>query len=324
MHKALSRSLVHYNKRLLYLLSFTIFQLDYEHLVHVTKPIESHLHKCLAEHLNSEIVLQTITDLSIAVQWMKSTFFYVRASRDPTRYGITDKFDKDRLLKKLEEMCLVAINKLERYGLITKNSECVIRSTPYGRLMAWYYVNFETMKLFGQVVGNENLSGILNLLTQSAEFTDFKLRRSDKQTLNELNRSKTRETIRFQMKGKVMTVPAKISCLMQAVMGNLPLDDISLNQESFKIMQHGARLSNCLYDYLVIKDKQETSGYFMALLNTAIIRKCFAAKLWENSFYLTKQFKRIGPQLANTLSKSGMTTIDSIINTDPRQIEMVS
>lgn len=293
--------------------------------MHGTNPIESHLHKYLTEHLNSEIVLQTITDLSIAVQWIKSTFFYVRANRNPTRYGITNKFDKDRLEKKLAEMCLVSINALERHGLITKNSECVIKSTPYGRLMARYYVNFETMKLFGQTIGNENLPGILNLLTQSAEFNDFKLRTSDKRTLNELNRKNNKETIRFQIKGKVMTVPAKISCLIQAVLGNLQIDDTSLNQEAFKIMQHSERLSKCLYDFLVIKEKEEkSSGYFSALFNSAVIRKCFEVKLWENSTYLTKQFKRIGPQMANTLSKSGLTTIDSIIKTDPRQIELVS
>lgn len=289
-----------------------------------TNPIESHLHKCLAEHLNSEIVLQTITDLSIAVQWIKSTFFYVRAKKNPTRYGITNKFEKDRLEKKLEEMCLVAINALERHGLITKNCDCVIKSTPYGRLMARYYINFETIKLFGQVCGSENLPDILNLLTQSAEFSDFKLRTSDKRTLNELNRNSSRETIRFQIKGRVMSVPAKISCMMQAVLGNLQIVDISLNQEAVKIMQHGERLTKCLYDFLVIKEREEKSGYFTALFNTAVISKCFAVKLWENSKFITKQFRRIGPTTASTLAKNGFSTINSILKADPRQIEMVS
>lgn len=289
-----------------------------------TNPIESHLHKCLAEHLNSEVVLQTITDLSIAVQWIKSTFFYVRARKNPTRYGITNKLEKDRLQKKLEEMCLVGINALERHQLITKNNECVIKSTPYGRLMARYYVNFETMKLFGQLCGGENLPDILNLLTKCAEFSDFKLRTSDKRTLNELNRNSSRETIRFQMKGRVMSVPAKISCLMQAVLGNLQIVDISLNQEAVKVMQHGERLTKCLFDYLVIKEREEKSGYFKALFNTALISKCFEVKLWENSKCLTKQFKRVGPQMANALAKSGFTTIDSIIKADPRRIEVVS
>lgn len=67
-----------------------------------TKAIESHLQKCLAEHLNSEIVLQTITDLSIAVQWIKSTFLYVRVTKNPAHYGFPTELTKERLEKKLE------------------------------------------------------------------------------------------------------------------------------------------------------------------------------------------------------------------------------
>lgn len=49
--------------------------------------MESHLHTHLAEHLNSEIALRTITDLEVAKHWIKSTFLYVRAIKNPTNYG---------------------------------------------------------------------------------------------------------------------------------------------------------------------------------------------------------------------------------------------
>jgi ATP-dependent DNA helicase HFM1/MER3 len=39
-------------------------------------PIESNLLMHLTEHLNSEIVLKTITNVSIAVTWLQSTFLY--------------------------------------------------------------------------------------------------------------------------------------------------------------------------------------------------------------------------------------------------------
>lgn len=40
--------------------------------------IESQLHKCLVEHLNSEIVLKTIRDLPSVLDWASSTFLWVR------------------------------------------------------------------------------------------------------------------------------------------------------------------------------------------------------------------------------------------------------
>lgn len=38
----------------------------------------SPLQACFAEHLNAEIVLQTITEISHAVLWLRTTFLYVR------------------------------------------------------------------------------------------------------------------------------------------------------------------------------------------------------------------------------------------------------
>lgn len=45
------------------------------------------LHHHLIEHLNAEIVLHTITDVSIALEWLKSTFLFIRIQKNPTHYG---------------------------------------------------------------------------------------------------------------------------------------------------------------------------------------------------------------------------------------------
>lgn len=41
------------------------------------------------EHLNAEVVLGTVTDLPAAVDWIRSTFLFVRANRHPRQYGLT-------------------------------------------------------------------------------------------------------------------------------------------------------------------------------------------------------------------------------------------
>ena len=52
-----------------------------------TQLLESSLHKHLIEHLNAEIVLNTITDISVAVEWLKYTFLYIRVLKNPQHYG---------------------------------------------------------------------------------------------------------------------------------------------------------------------------------------------------------------------------------------------
>ena len=42
------------------------------------EPVESQLQASLVEYLNAELVLRTVTDVTQAVQWLKTTFFAVR------------------------------------------------------------------------------------------------------------------------------------------------------------------------------------------------------------------------------------------------------
>lgn len=68
-------------------------------------PIESYLHLCLKEHLNAEIVLETIKDVSMAVSWLRTTFLYVRAMKHPNKYGIkiNSSIDQLQLRSKVEQ-----------------------------------------------------------------------------------------------------------------------------------------------------------------------------------------------------------------------------
>jgi replicative superfamily II helicase len=45
--------------------------------------IESNMKAKLVEHLNAEIVLETITDIAQAVDWVCSTFYFTRACSSP-------------------------------------------------------------------------------------------------------------------------------------------------------------------------------------------------------------------------------------------------
>lgn len=63
-------------------------KLRYESLANGTQLIESSLHLHLHEHLNAEIVLQTIRDVGMALEWIKSTFFFVRVLKNPEHYKV--------------------------------------------------------------------------------------------------------------------------------------------------------------------------------------------------------------------------------------------
>ncbi|XP_056635461.1 probable ATP-dependent DNA helicase HFM1 [Diorhabda sublineata] len=290
-----------------------------EKMLSTTEPIESNLHRHLTEHLNAEVVLGTITGLDVALQWLASTFLYIRARINPRHYGLPQTYKKEQLDKKLLEMFQIDLNKLVRAGMITMDENINVSPTITGQLMANYYVDFETMKMFTQITGTEIFIQILAIISKCQEFSETRLRVSDKKTLNLLNKNPKKQTIRFPLNGKIKTWDMKVNCIIQAVLGNLEITDTSIQTESFTIIRNAKRIMKCLIHYLSMK-KQNS---FTALLNATILGKCLNAKLWEDSPYVSKQLTGIGSIFATQLANAGKDTFDNILKANPRDIETI-
>ncbi|XP_061654278.1 probable ATP-dependent DNA helicase HFM1 isoform X1 [Phyllopteryx taeniolatus] len=281
--------------------------------------IESSLHSHLVEHLNAEIVLQTISDVNMALDWIRSTFLYIRALKNPTHYGFSADIDKCGIESKLQELCLKNLNSLSSINLITMDEDINIKPTEAGKLMARYCVAFDTMLQFSKVSGTENLSDLIELVSKSKEFSDIQLRVTEKRPLNTFNRDKNRTTIRFPMEGKIKSNNMKVNCLIQAQLGSISIQEFGLTQDTAKIFRNGMRISKCLSEYL----SQHSKMGFSTLLNSLILAKCFRAKLWENSPYVSKQLDKIGQTLSTAMVNAGLTTFSKIEQTNPRQIELI-
>ena len=110
--------------------------------------VESTLHLNLIEHLNSEIVLGTVTSLADAVQWLRGTFLAVRLRQNPYHYKLTDESTHARTTdEQLEHICSAGIARLADVGLIQflEGSDGQFQGTQYGSAMSTYIVRFETM-----------------------------------------------------------------------------------------------------------------------------------------------------------------------------------
>ncbi|XP_053095550.1 probable ATP-dependent DNA helicase HFM1 [Pangasianodon hypophthalmus] len=291
----------------------------YLQLVSGSETIESSLHTNLVEHLNAEIVLYTISDVNMALDWIRSTFLYIRALKNPKHYGFSPDLDKCGIETKLQELCLRNLNALASYNLITMDEDINIKPTESGKLMARYCVAFDTMKQFMKVTGTETLSELVDIISKVKEFSDVQLRVSEKRTLNMLNKDKNRVTIRYPMEGKIKSNDMKVNCLIQAQLGCIPIQEFGLTQDTGKIFRSGIRLSRCLVEFLA----QHSKKNFSAQLNAVILAKCFRAKLWEDSPYISKQLDRIGLSLANAMVNAGLTSFSKIEATNARELELI-
>lgn len=287
-------------------------QAHYDKLVRGEDTVESNLHRHLAEHINSEVVLGTITETSVAINWIRSTFLYIRALRCPQYYGMSAGLSAKGVENKLQEMCLRELNALASVKLVTLGIFDVC-PTYTGRLMANYYMGFESMKTFTTVTGKENLYDILLIIAGCYEFSGFQLRASDKKMLNTLNKG----GLRFPFKGLIRTTTMKISCLIQAAFGCHSVQDSSLYQEMLRILRIGERATKCLAKCLQLQPHHQS------LLSAIILTKCFHCKLWENSPYVSRQLERIGPVLSELLVAAGKTSFREIATSNPRDLERI-
>ncbi|EDO34884.1 predicted protein, partial [Nematostella vectensis] len=273
----------------------------YSSLLHGTQQIESSLHRHLIEHLNAEIVLHTITDVSVALEWLKSTFLFIRIQKNPTYY----------------DMCIQNLNTLERSNLVKMEDGFDLKPSEPGCLMARYYIAFDSIKEFLAIQGTETLSDMVILLSKCKEFADVKLRVSEKRILNTLNKDKHKATVRFPVNGKIKTTDQKINCLIQATLGCLPITEFSLNQDVTKIFRSGQRVTRCLMELLMLR------GDYRALQNAILVTKCMKSRLWENSLYVSRQLEKVGMTLSTMLVNAGLTTFKKIEETNPREIELI-
>lgn len=133
----------------------------YNMMVSGKEVLESTLHLNLIEHLNSEIGLQTITDLESATKWLSGTFLSVRLRQNPNYYKLTDGTSPAQNIDSgLKEICERDISLLQETNLVTPDSG--FKQTEYGKCMAKYMVEFHTMKLLLQIprgVSMEQLVG---------------------------------------------------------------------------------------------------------------------------------------------------------------------
>nr|XP_009680840.1 PREDICTED: probable ATP-dependent DNA helicase HFM1 [Struthio camelus australis] len=280
--------------------------------------IESSLHRHLVEHLNAEIVLHTITDVNVALEWIRSTFLYIRALKNPTHYGFSSGLDKIGIEGKLQELCLKNLNDLSSFDLIRMDKANNFKPTETGRLMAWYYIAFDTVKQFFTIKGTETLNELVTMISSCTEFLDVKLRTNEKKMLNSLNKDKNKITIRFPMEGKIKTREMKVNCLIQAQLGCIPIQDFTLTQDTGKIFRNGIRVTRWLTDFLASRKNN-----FSALLNSLILAKCFRCKLWENSLHVSKQLEKIGVSLSNAMVNAGLTSFKKIEDTNARELELI-
>ena len=140
-------------------------------------PIESQFSKRLADNLNAEISLGTVSTVPEAVKWLSYTYLYVRMRKNPFNYGLDwDVIVNDnQLVQTRRHMIFKAAEKLQKAQMIVFNERTELLSIKdLGRIASNYYISCNTVEVFNTILQPRMTEAdVLFALSMSSEFENI-------------------------------------------------------------------------------------------------------------------------------------------------------
>jgi activating signal cointegrator complex subunit 3 len=153
----------------------------YRKFLHEPFPLESSLHLQLHNHLNAEIAMGSICNLTDCVEYLSWTFFFRRLIMNPSYYQLQE-FTNEAVSKFLSEMIKSTLADLQDAGCIVHGEEGdTLEVTALGKIASTYYINYKTASFFQDQIRDlsSELTTVQNVcfvLAHASEFSELPVR----------------------------------------------------------------------------------------------------------------------------------------------------
>ena len=269
----------------------------YLSLTNLQLPVESQLIKTLPDHLNAEVVLGTVQNITEAADWLSYTFLYIRMLQNPGLYGIMNgeaTIKSDPTLKgRRMDLAHTAATILEKNHLIRYDRKSgTIQATPLGRVASQFYISHTSMAVYSRHM-RPNMTDIelLRLFALSGEFVHVTVREEEK-----LELAKLAGKVPIPVKESPSEPSAKINILLQAYISRLKLDGFALVADMAFIQQSAARIMRCLFEIALRRNWSSLAKLTLAMSNMV------AHRIWRSQSPL-RQFKNVPEIVARKLER---------------------
>jgi len=270
----------------------------YLSLLNQQLPIESQFIKPLADNLNGEIVLGTVSNMNDAINWLSYTYLFVRMMRNPVLYGIErDALENDRNLEnRRRDLIHTAASLLSKHNLIKYDRKTGnFQSTDLGRVASHYYVSYKSVATF-----NEHLKPTMSdielfrVFSLSEEFKFIQIRQEEK-----LELLKLLERVPIPVKESIDEPSAKVNVLLQAYISRLKLEGFALMADMVYLTQSAARITRALFEIVLKRGWAQLAD---RVLNLA---KMIEKRMWSSQTPL-RQFRGIPEDILKQLEKRSL------------------
>jgi replicative superfamily II helicase len=201
----------------------------YRRLLRDGKAIESHLTADLDTHLNAEIAMGTIGDVGDVMDWLETTFAFVRARSASNPDAVEE----------LREGVRETLAELRDRGFV-ETDDLRVSATPLGTLASSYYLRLPTASRFEALAGTDPDTGaILETVAASAAFDSVNARQAERDAIDDVLGSRVTDLDAGTRK--------VLAILDASTTGSTPTE---LGSDAWVIRQNALRLLGALRAFL--------------------------------------------------------------------------
>ncbi|KZC07318.1 Activating signal cointegrator 1 complex subunit 3 [Dufourea novaeangliae] len=228
-------------------------------------PIESNFIKYLADNLNAEIALGTISNVEEAIQWLSYTYLFVRMRLNHHVYGIPYQVtvDDPNLEQMRRELIDISARSLDQAKMIRYNQNTGdLNTTDLGRIASHFYLKYDTVQIFNELIkAIMTEADVLAMISQSQEFKQLKVRDDE---INELQ-SMFDDCCELEAKGGVENIYGKVNILLQTYLSRARINTFSLISDQAYVTQNAVRICRALFTIMLRQNNAIMSGRLLEI-----------------------------------------------------------
>uniref|UniRef100_A0A9J7XKW9 Activating signal cointegrator 1 complex subunit 3 n=1 Tax=Cyprinus carpio carpio TaxID=630221 RepID=A0A9J7XKW9_CYPCA len=256
-------------------------------------PIESQFQQSLADNLNAEIALGSVTNVDEAVRWLSYTYLYVRMRANPLAYGISHKaYQMDPQLELYrKELVVESGRKLDKARMIRFDERTgYFASTDLGRTASHFYIKYNTIEV------RDATYILCTLMCRWVFVSHTQVRDEELEELENL----LCNFCELPATGGVENGYGKINILLQTYIGRGEVDSFSLISDLSYVAQNAARIVRALFE-IALRKRWPAMTY--RLLNLC---KVIDKRLWGWAHPL-RQFGTLPPSVLSRMEERNLT-----------------
>lgn len=254
----------------------------YKHFLHTGFPVESSLHNVLDDHLAAEISAGTIATQQDALDYLTWTFFFRRIHKNPSYYGLEISVEEQSTIEAqaraneyMVNIVEASISELNESQCVTVHSNGDVESTPYGKIMSYYYLSHKTIRyLMQHVKADATFEDCLSWISSAAEYDDLPVRHNEDLVNAELSKN-------LPLEAKFDNLPMwdphiKAFLLLQAHFSRIDLPISDYVGDLTSVLDQSIRICQATIDVLAEHGYQSSCNMMITLL------QCVKSARWPS------------------------------------------